>query len=105
MLATFCFDLSRKLKYICLALRRTLAGCREPAFARRILQDNEFINPGPGSLSWEEMAIRAEEVMKGLWREIQQEHFEENSERDRSEGGSIGEPNSCVLGPRRVRLP
>ncbi len=77
MLATFCFDLSRKLKYICLALREHWPDA-DPAFAKRILQDNEFINPGPGSLSWEEMAIRAEEVMKGLWQEIQQEHFEEN---------------------------
>jgi hypothetical protein len=46
--------------------------------AKRILQDNEFINPGPGSLSWEEMAIRAEEVMKALWQEIKQEQFDEN---------------------------
>ena len=77
MLATFCFDLSRKLKYICLALKEHWPDA-DPVFAKRILQDNEFINPGPGSLSWEEMAIRAEEVMKALWQEIQHEHFEEN---------------------------
>jgi hypothetical protein len=77
MLATFCFDLSRKLKYICLALKEHWPDA-DPKFAKRILDDNEFINPGPGSLSWEEMAIRAEEVMKALWQEIQHEHFEEN---------------------------
>jgi hypothetical protein len=69
--------LLRPLKYICLALKEHWPDA-DPAFAKRILQDNEFINPGPGSLSWEEMAIRAEEVMKALWQEIKQEHFEEN---------------------------
>jgi hypothetical protein len=77
MLATFCFDLSRKLKYICLALREHWPDA-EPEFAKRVLRDNQFINPGPGNLSWEEMAKRAEEVMKGLWGEIQQEGFEQN---------------------------
>jgi len=77
MLATFCFDLSRKLKYICLALREHWEDA-DPEFARRVLQDNELINPGPGSLSWEEMAQRAEDVMKGLWQEIQHEGFEQN---------------------------
>jgi hypothetical protein len=77
MLATFCFDLSRKLKYICLALKEHW-GDADPEFAKRVLQDNEHINPGPGALSWEEMAIRSEEVMKGLWQEIRNEGFEEN---------------------------
>ena len=77
MLATFCFDLSRKLKYICLALREHWEDA-DPEFAKRVLQDNELINPGPGSLSWEEMAQRAEDVMKGLWQEIQHEGFEQN---------------------------
>ena len=77
MLATFCFDLSRKLKYICMALgdNREYA---DPEFAQRILRDNEFINPGPPRLSWEEMAPRAEKVMLDLWQEIQNEGFEEN---------------------------
>ena len=77
MLATFCFDLSRKLKYICLALKEHW-GDADPEFAKRVLQDNEHINPGPGALSWEEMAQRAEDVMKGLWQEIQHEGFEQN---------------------------
>jgi len=77
MLATFCFDLSRKLKYICLTLKEHW-GDADPEFAKRVLQDNELINPGPGSLSWEEMAQRAEDVMKGLWQEIQHEGFEQN---------------------------
>ncbi len=79
MLATFCFDLSRKLKYICLALREHW-GDADPEFARRVLQDNELINPGPPRLSWEEMAQRSEEVMKGLWQEIQNDGFEQNLE-------------------------
>ena len=52
MLATFCFDLSRKLKYICLALKEHWPDA-DPEFAKRILQDNEHINQGPGALSWE----------------------------------------------------
>jgi hypothetical protein len=76
MLATFCFDLSRKLKYICLALREHWQDA-DPEFAKRILQDNELINPGPGNLSWEEMAKRAEDVMKGLWQEIRNEGFDQ----------------------------
>ena len=76
MLATFCFDLSRKLKYICLAMKEHWQDA-DPEFAKRILQDNEFINPGPGALPWEEMAKRAEEVMKGLWQEIRNEGFEQ----------------------------
>ena len=77
MLATFCFDLVPQAEVHLPGPERTLPDA-DPAFAKRILQDNEFINPGPGSLSWEEMAIRAEEVMKALWQEIKQEHFDEN---------------------------
>jgi hypothetical protein len=79
MLAAFCFDLSRKLKYICLTLREFWDDA-DPEFAKRILQHNEFINPPPpdGPLPWGEMAKRAEEVMKGLWEEIRKEGFEQN---------------------------
>ena len=77
MLATFCFDLSRKLKYICLALIEHWEDA-DPEFAKRVLQDNEFINPGPGKLPWGEMAKHAEDVMKALWQEIQREGFEQN---------------------------
>src|SRR6266496_1426737 len=44
MLATFCFDLSRKLKYISLALEHHWDEA-DPELAKRILDDNDFINP------------------------------------------------------------
>jgi hypothetical protein len=69
MLATFCFDLSRKLKYISLALKDYF-GQEDPEFADKILKDEQFINPKPDALPWEAMAIRAEEVMKRLHQEL-----------------------------------
>lgn len=69
MLATFCFDLSRKLKYISLALKDYF-GEEDEAFAEKILRDEQFINPKPDALPWEAMAIRAEEVMKRLHQEL-----------------------------------
>ena len=77
MLATFCFDLSRKLKYVCLALREHWDDA-DPEFARRVLQDNERISPSQGTLSWEEMAQQAEAVMQQLFQEIQDGGFEES---------------------------
>ena len=56
MLATFCFDLSRKLKYITLALQ-------------------EFYKPD--MISWEEMARRAEQVMKEMFAEVQKTGYPE----------------------------
>jgi hypothetical protein len=69
MLATFCFDLSRKLKYISLALKDYF-GQEDPEFAAKILADESYINPKPTELPWEDMAIRAEEVMKRLHQEL-----------------------------------
>jgi hypothetical protein len=42
----------------------------EPEFAAKILADERYINPKPGELPWEAMAIRAEEVMKRLHQEL-----------------------------------
>jgi hypothetical protein len=72
MLATFCFDLSRKMKYICLALQDFYSEC-PPAFAKKIRDHERYLNPRPEAnfISWEEMANRAEEVMKALWSEVQ----------------------------------
>lgn len=77
MLATFCFDLSRKLKYISLALEQHW-DTADPELARRILDDNEFINPTDPDdpdrrLPWKDMAHRAEDVMKKLWSELHHE--------------------------------
>jgi hypothetical protein len=78
MLATFCFDLSRKLKYISLALKPYWDKA-DPELAKRILDDNEFINPeDPEDLSrrlpWKDMAHRSEDVMKKLWSELHDGH-------------------------------
>jgi hypothetical protein len=78
MLATFCFDLSRKLKYISYALKNYYEYADED-FRQKILKDECFINPKPDPdipnpqpniLPWEAMAIRAETVMKRLHEEL-----------------------------------
>ena len=70
MLATFCFDLSRKLKYISMALSEHYQHADE-AFKRKIQDDECFINPkSEPPDSWEAMAIRAESVMRRLHREL-----------------------------------
>jgi hypothetical protein len=80
MLATFCFDLSRKLKYISHALaeyyppnetRKPL----DPEYAQTIQDDECYINPKPDEISWEKMAFRAEEVMLRLHRELLAEGY------------------------------
>jgi hypothetical protein len=72
MLAAFCFDLSRKMKYISLALQEYY-GDAPPEFARKIRDHERYINPRPEEnfISWQLMAERSEEVMKDLWREVQ----------------------------------
>lgn len=70
MLATFCFDLSRKLKYVSLALQEFYKDA-PPEFAKKIRDHERFINPKPNPISWEEMARRAEQVMKELYDEVQ----------------------------------
>ncbi len=88
MLATFCFDLSRKLKYISLALAEHY-GDAPPEWAQRILRDEEYINPKPATISWAEMARRAEQVMKELHRETENAGY---SETLRRLAGQAGEP-------------
>ncbi len=70
MLATFCFDLSRKLKYITLALQEFYRDA-PPELAKKIRDHERYINPKPDSIPWEEMARRAEQVMKELYAEVQ----------------------------------
>lgn len=70
MLATFCFDLSRKLKYITLALQEYYRDA-PPEFARMIRDHERYINPKPDTIPWEEMARRAEQVMKELFAQVQ----------------------------------
>jgi hypothetical protein len=60
------------MKYICLALQDFYSEC-PPAFAKKIRDHERYLNPRPEAnfISWEEMANRAEEVMKELWSEVQ----------------------------------
>jgi hypothetical protein len=74
MLATYCFDLSRKLKYISLALKDFMKEA-EPNLAARIKHENEIINPKDNpNLPWKDRARRAEDLMKKLFNELQAEH-------------------------------
>ncbi len=83
MLAAYCFDLSRKLKYISLALKDFFpAG--NPQFAGMILQDNNYIDPG--DISWEQSARRAEEVMQRLYDELDAAGYQTELERLAREG-------------------
>jgi hypothetical protein len=71
MLATFCFDLQRKLEYVCKANLDYISRM-DPELAREIVTDNETI--GADGLSWRERAERAEEIMLRLHREIGAQH-------------------------------
>jgi hypothetical protein len=71
MLAAYCFDLSRKMKYISLALK-DFYWEGDPSFIKEIRDDERYINPDEKNLSWKEMAHRAEEVMKRLYGECHQ---------------------------------
>ncbi len=91
MLATFCFDLSRKLKYITLALQEFYREA-PPEFAKMIRDHERYINPKPDTIPWEEMARRAEQVMKELFAEVQETGYAEalNELADRAEQGEPG---------------
>jgi hypothetical protein len=78
MLAAYCFDLSRKLKYISLVLKDFFPAA-DPKVARMILEDNEYIDPG--NLSWEQSARRAEEVMQRLYDELEAAGYQKELER------------------------
>jgi hypothetical protein len=88
MLATFCFDLSRKLKYITLALQEHYKDA-PPEFAKMIRDQERYINPKPDTIPWEEMARRAEQVMKELFAQVQDSGYAEalNELADRAEQG------------------
>lgn len=80
MLATFCFDLSRKLKYISHALREYYPGKETeqppgPEYTQTIQDDECYINPKPTTITWREMAFRAEAVMIRLHGELLDEGY------------------------------
>jgi hypothetical protein len=104
MLATFCFDLSRKLKYISLALKPYWKEAN-PELAKRILDDNDFINPEDPDdptrrLPWKDMAHRSEDVMKKLWSELHRdEHhlrLEECASRAKEKGNPLKARGSYI---------
>ena len=66
MLATYCFNLSRRLQYLAKAAA-PFAANMPPELAREILADNEQINEE--GISWKERAHRAEKIMLRLQRE------------------------------------
>jgi hypothetical protein len=88
MLATFCFDLSRKLKYLTLALQ-DFYRYAPPEFAKMIRDHERYINPKPDTIPWEEMARRSEQVMKELFAQVQATGYAEalNEVADRAEKG------------------
>ena len=88
MLATFCFDLSRKLKYITLALQEFYRDA-PPEFAKMIRDHERYVNPKPDTIPWEEMARRSEQVMKELFARVQETGYAEvlNELADRAEKG------------------
>jgi len=71
MLATYCFDLARKLEYIC-KITLEYAPQGDPAIARQILDHNEQINEADAS--WETRARRAEAALLELYREFGDTH-------------------------------
>lgn len=67
MLATYCFDLSRKLEYLS-KVSLPYAEHIPPAIAREMLEDTERISAA--DVPWEERAKAAEEIMLRLHEEI-----------------------------------
>jgi len=76
MLATFCFDLSRKLKYVTLALQEFYQFA-SPEFCKTVRDHERYINPKPDTIPWEEMARRSEQVMKELFADVQKTGYTE----------------------------
>ena|SRR2546422_2816587 len=89
MLATYCFDLSRKLKYISLALKDFMESA-DPDLAARIQHENDIINPADDpNLPWRDRAHRAEDLMKKLFNEIQGKHRHSEILKKRASTGKL----------------
>ena len=71
MLATFCFDLSRKMNYLFRATRE-FASDGDQDLARQLIADNDAINAK--GLSWEQRARIAEGIMLRTVNELWEEH-------------------------------
>ena len=71
LLATFCFDLERKMEYLYRATR-TFALKGDPQLARELLADQESFNID--GLTWKERAQRSEARLRELQRQVGPEH-------------------------------
>ena len=71
MPAAFCFDLSRKMDYIYLAMREFVEDANTD-IAKRVLNDNG--KAYKDNLTWEESAQETERVFLNVLREIHDEH-------------------------------
>ncbi|MGZ8415298.1 MAG: hypothetical protein ACXW61_12510 [Gemmatirosa sp.] len=92
LLATYCFDLQRKMEYLYKATR-AFAPFGDPVIARQLLADERHIN-APG-LTWKQRALRAEARMLDLQREIGLEHrrlLEQVANSDRPRDAEPGAP-------------
>ena len=91
LLATFCFDLERKMEYLYRATRAfALKG--DPALARELLADQESFN-GDG-LTWKERARRSEARLRELQRLVGPEH--ERLLREVAKGGTGEGPTGAA---------
>src|SRR5919197_1818987 len=89
MLATYCFDLSRKLKYISIALADYMDKA-DHNLAARIRHENDVINPPDNpNLPWKERARHAEDLMKKLFSEIQVKHGHGTKLNERADKGKL----------------
>lgn len=71
LLATYCFDLSRKLEYLS-KVARPFASQIPPELAHEILEDTDAINAK--GLTWQERAEAAEKIMLRLHHELADDH-------------------------------
>ncbi len=71
MLATYCFDLQRKMEYLFKATQE-YAGQARPALAKQIKAHNDSIHAD--GISWQERAKRAQAAMIQLYLEVRADH-------------------------------
>jgi hypothetical protein len=103
LLATYCFDIQRKLECMFKATR-AFARKGDPRLARQLLHDERRIN-APG-LTWKQRALRAEARMLELQREIGREHLRlliEVANSDRPRDGGTDAPGERHEQPPKAR--
>ncbi len=74
MLVTYVFDLQRRMEYLFLATAE-FGPAGTPALARRLKEEYEYLNEGTvESLSWQDRARRAHELLLKLHAEVGPAH-------------------------------